>query len=303
MGIPILAGRDFEEKDFKSPVRTAAVNETFAKKYFKDGNALGYHFVLLDSMQIVGGDLKYSLTPSLTLDATFNTDFAQVEVDEQQINLDRFNLFFPEKRPFFLENAGLFSVGNPGEAEIFFSRRIGIGPDGGEIPILGGARVSGRIAGTSIGFLNMQTESAGGVTAANNFTVGRVQRELPNRSAVGVMFTNRQGTGDLAPANDYNRAVALDARVGYGRNGQRLDLTAKEFALLAALARRKGEILSKTTIAELVWDVNFDSDTNVVEVAIKRLRAKLDGPFQSTLLHTVRGMGYVLEVRDQDQGA
>jgi two-component system copper resistance phosphate regulon response regulator CusR len=71
--------------------------------------------------------------------------------------------------------------------------------------------------------------------------------------------------------------------------------------LLAALARRKGEILSKTTIAELVWDVNFDSDTNVVEVAIKRLRTKLDSPFQPTLLHTVRGMGYVLEVRDQDE--
>jgi two-component system copper resistance phosphate regulon response regulator CusR len=87
------------------------------------------------------------------------------------------------------------------------------------------------------------------------------------------------------------------------RNGQRLDLTAKEFALLAALARRKGEILSKTTIAELVWDVNFDSDTNVVEVAVKRLRGKLDGPFQPTLLHTVRGMGYVLEVREQGEGA
>jgi hypothetical protein len=73
----------------------------------------------------LGVDLKYSITPSLTLDATYNTDFAQVEVDEQQINLDRFSLFFPEKRPFFLENAGLFSVGETGEAEIFFSRRIG----------------------------------------------------------------------------------------------------------------------------------------------------------------------------------
>lgn len=81
------------------------------------------------------------------------------------------------------------------------------------------------------------------------------------------------------------------------RDGQRLELTAKEFALLAALARRKGEILSKTTIAELVWDVNFDSDTNVVEVAVKRLRAKLDTPFATNLLHTVRGMGYVLEAR------
>ena len=78
----------------------------------------------------VGLDAKYSVTPSLTLDATVNTDFAQVEVDEQQINLDRFNLFFPEKRPFFLENAGLFSVGTPGEVELFFSRRIGIADDG-----------------------------------------------------------------------------------------------------------------------------------------------------------------------------
>ena len=75
-----------------------------------------------DLLGDVGLDAKYSLTPSLTLDATLNTDFAQVEVDEQQVNLDRFNLFFPEKRPFFLENAGLFAVGSSGEAELFFSR-------------------------------------------------------------------------------------------------------------------------------------------------------------------------------------
>jgi two-component system copper resistance phosphate regulon response regulator CusR len=83
------------------------------------------------------------------------------------------------------------------------------------------------------------------------------------------------------------------------RGGVRIDLTAKEFALLAVLARRKGEILSKTAIAELVWDMNFDSNVNVVEVAIKRLRAKIDGPFHSRLLHTIRGMGYVLEQRDE----
>jgi two-component system copper resistance phosphate regulon response regulator CusR len=81
------------------------------------------------------------------------------------------------------------------------------------------------------------------------------------------------------------------------RAGVRLDLTAKEFSLLSVLARRQGEILSKTSIAEMVWDVNFDSDANVVEVAIKRLRAKLDGPFEQKLLHTIRGMGYVLESR------
>ena len=82
------------------------------------------------------------------------------------------------------------------------------------------------------------------------------------------------------------------------RDGTRLDLTAQEFQLLGVLARRSGEVLSKTTIAELVWDVNFDSNANVVETAIKRLRAKLDGPFTDKLLHTIRGMGYVLEARE-----
>jgi two-component system, OmpR family, copper resistance phosphate regulon response regulator CusR len=81
------------------------------------------------------------------------------------------------------------------------------------------------------------------------------------------------------------------------RAQQRLDLTAKEFNLLALLMRRRGQILSRTTLAEQVWDMNFDSDTNIVEVAVRRLRAKLDDPFPAKLLHTVRGMGYVLEER------
>ncbi|WP_068876813.1 MULTISPECIES: heavy metal response regulator transcription factor [unclassified Phenylobacterium] len=85
------------------------------------------------------------------------------------------------------------------------------------------------------------------------------------------------------------------------RAGRRLNLTAKEFALLAALARRRSQIVSKTAITELVWDINFDTNTNVVEVAIKRLRAKLDGPGQAKLLHTVRGMGYVLEDQDEER--
>lgn len=96
--------------------------------------------------------------------------------------------------------------------------------------------------------------------------------------------------------------VDLLARRAF-RGNARIDLTAKEFALLAVLARRQGEILSKTAIAELVWDMNFDSNTNVVEVAIKRLRDKIDVPFSATspkLLHTIRGMGYVMEVRDEE---
>ena len=82
------------------------------------------------------------------------------------------------------------------------------------------------------------------------------------------------------------------------RSGKRLDLTAKEFTLLTLLLRRRGEVLSRTVLAEQVWDMNFDSDTNVVEVAVRRLRCKLDDPFAMKLLHTVRGMGYVLEERD-----
>jgi len=81
------------------------------------------------------------------------------------------------------------------------------------------------------------------------------------------------------------------------RSGQRVDLSAKEFALLTLLAQRSGEVLSRTQIASLVWDIHFDSDTNVVEVAIRRLRAKIDDPFPQKLIHTVRGVGYVLERR------
>jgi len=90
--------------------------------------------------------------------------------------------------------------------------------------------------------------------------------------------------------------IDLLARKAF-RDGSRIDLTAKEFALLTVLVRHRGQILSKTAIAEMVWDVNFETNANVVEVAIKRLRAKIDAPFRSELLHTVRGMGYVLEER------
>jgi hypothetical protein len=165
-----------------------------------------------------GLDAKYSITPSLTLDATYNTDFAQVEVDEQQVNLDRFNLFFPEKRPFFLENAGLFSVGSPGEAEVFFTRRIGISNDGREIPIVGGARVSGQAGrGLNVGFLNMQTEDVDGLLPGQNFTVARLRQDLPNRSSVGFMAVNREDTGE--GNGNYNRSFAADARLGIGRSG------------------------------------------------------------------------------------
>ena len=171
-----------------------------------------------------GADLKYSVTPSLTLDGTFRTDFAQVEVDDEQINLDRFTLFFPEKRPFFLENAGLFSVGQSGAVDIFFSRRIGL-VEGEQIPIIGGGRLSGKIGtDTNVGFLNMQTAEVGARddtlgSASQNFTVGRVRQDLPNRSNLGAIFVNRQASGELAGNRDYNRTYAVDGRWGIGQGG------------------------------------------------------------------------------------
>jgi len=171
-----------------------------------------------------GIDAKIGVTPSLNLDLTYNTDFAQVEVDEQQINLDRFNLFFPEKRPFFLENAGLFSVGDPGNTELFFSRRIGIGETGNVIPILFGARFSGKVGSfNNLGLLNMQTERAGGSTPANNFTVIRYTRELPSRSSLGGIFVARHATGGVdggsAAPDDHNQAFGIDGKAGLGEYG------------------------------------------------------------------------------------
>lgn len=166
----------------------------------------------------IGGDIKYSITPSLTLDLTYNTDFAQVEVDDQQVNLDRFNLFFPEKRPFFLENAGQFSVGSPGEVDMFFSRRIGIGEAGSIVPILGGARLSGKLNRTNIGFLSMFTdETDREANDGNNFTVARVNHEFKGRSALGAAVVSRFGTG---MKNDYNHTVAVDGKLGIGQKAR-----------------------------------------------------------------------------------
>ncbi len=169
----------------------------------------------------VGFDLKYSITPSLTLDATYNTDFAQVEADEQQVNLDRFSLFFKEKRPFFLENAGQFSVGDSESVEMFFSRRIGIGSSGERLPIEGGVRLSGKIGdATNVGFLHMSSEAIAGIEPGNNFTVARINQELPNRSALGFMYVGRDGDGSLSvnPGDDENQTYAVDGRWGVGDN-------------------------------------------------------------------------------------
>lgn len=159
----------------------------------------------------VGGDMKLGVTPSLSLDLTWNTDFAQVEVDEQRINLTRFDLFFPEKRPFFLENAGLFNVGAGRSVDLFFSRRIGLSQGGLPVPIKGGGRLTGRSMGLNVGALHIQS---GGVDElgepANAYSVARVLRELPNRSQVGFFAADRRGDG----SDNQNQTFAVDGQWG-----------------------------------------------------------------------------------------
>ncbi len=124
-------------------------------------------------------DAKFGLTPSLTLDATYRTDFAQVEVDQQQVNLTRFNVFFPEKRDFFLENSGTFSFGGGGNGDNvlpFFSRRIGLAGST-PIPIVGGSRVSGQVDRYDVGVLAMRTEALG--TDAREQLPGRTAEAQP----------------------------------------------------------------------------------------------------------------------------
>ena len=117
---------------------------------------------------------------------------------------------------------------------------------------------------------------------------------------IQVLLRRTHGARDAAEPTQLRLGdLELDlVRRKASRCGQRLELTAKEFLLLTLFLRRKGEVLSRTEIAEQVWDMNFDSDTSVVEVAIRRLRTKIDVPFDTTLLHTIRGMGYVMEDRN-----
>ncbi len=163
----------------------------------------------------LGLDAKWGLSRSLNLDLTYNTDFAEVEVDQQQVNLTRFSLFFPEKREFFLENAGIFEFGLPNRDPFepvlmkpFFSRRIGLDA-GREVPIELGARLTGRIGGWNLGVLEVTTEETGfqdgSRVGASSFTVIRAKRNLGRRSGIGLLMTRRDDRG-----GDDNRVVGVD---------------------------------------------------------------------------------------------
>ena len=159
----------------------------------------------------IGGDIKYAVTPNLTADVTINTDFAQVEIDEQQTNLTRFSLFFPEKREFFLEGRGIFDFARGGSGafatnasdtpSLFYSRRIGLN-GGSVIPITAGGRLTGKLGPYSIGLMNIGTDrDAASGSRATNFSVLRIKRDVLRRSAIGVMATNRSVSASGAGSN------------------------------------------------------------------------------------------------------
>ena len=221
-----LSGLDLEPRhDLKiTPYVLGSVN----KDYTVAANQVTSRVNPFDGDRNVGVDVKWGVRPNLTADFTVNTDFAQVEADDEQVNLTRFDLFFPEKRPFFLENASVFQFGAPQQVDLFFSRRIGLsatGASGLPIDIICGGRLSGKVGSYNIGALDLQTDSAtdpqtgGLITEANNFSVLRVQHEV-GRSMVGAIFINRQGTGQYAAPDDYNRAYGVDANLQVSRNGK-----------------------------------------------------------------------------------
>jgi hypothetical protein len=165
----------------------------------------------------LGGDAKIGITANLTADLTYNTDFAQVEIDEQQVNLTRFSLFFPEKREFFLEGRGIFDFNQNAAAAptLFYTRRIGL--DGNRvIPIDAGGRLTGKVGKYAIGLLNIETGPApqSGVPRTN-FSVVRVKRDVLRRSTIGAVFTNRSRSS-AAPGS--NQAYGVDAAFAFFEN-------------------------------------------------------------------------------------
>ena len=205
----------------------------------------------------VGLDVKYGVTSGLTWDFTVNTDFSQVEADEQQVNLTRFSLFFPEKRDFFLENSGIFQFGQgrgvvfggggltsgrQTDAILFFSRRIGLSENGQSTPIAGGTRLTGRVGAYSVGILNIQQRSKG-TSLASNFTALRLRRNVLANSDIGVIVLNKEAGGP-----GYNRVVGTDANFRFFEN---LDLNvavARTFSPTAVIPSRGSESMGNAGI-------------------------------------------------------
>jgi hypothetical protein len=188
-----------------------------------------------DFRRDVGLDAKVAVTSTLMADFTVNTDFAQVEADQEQVNLTRFPLFFPEKREFFLENAGLFHVGEltrfeePPATLLFFSRRIGLYDDEYEVPILAGARLTGKIGATDIGVFDIVTRETqideDIFVPQTNFAAARVKRDILSRSSVGALVLSKSPADEGAS----NQVVAADATIAPNQNTRFHGFASKSF--------------------------------------------------------------------------
>jgi hypothetical protein len=220
----VKSRRRIEFVPFVSP--TAARDYVAGSKYDTDAK--------------IGGDFKIGVTNDLIADFTYHTDFAQVEADQEVVNLTRFSLFFPEKRQFFTETAGIFDFGksvtglggdaaanDPGLLNLFYSRRIGL-VDGQQVPIIGGGRLTGRSGPYAIGLMNITTEEE---TLANreldnaNFTVIRLKRNVLKSSSIGTLFVNSQDG-----ISEYNRAIGIDGGFVLGQHVTMTTVLAKTFA-------------------------------------------------------------------------
>jgi hypothetical protein len=213
-------------------------------------------------------DLKLPLTPGLTLDLTLNTDFAQTEVDDQVINFDRVPVFFPEKREFFLEGAGIFEFGvwlgegNRPQIKLYHSRRIGLSEQGEEIPMMGGVKVTGKVGEKfTLGFLEAQTDDFSG-KAGDNFSVFRLKRDIFSRSFLGMFATNRQAEG-----GDFNRVIGLDQNLILLEHLEVVGMLGRSFTdgvtdhqMMGALSARWVDDLLDVGLTYWHLDENFETD-------------------------------------------
>jgi len=187
----------------------------------------------------IGFDTKYLITSNLTLDVTLNTDFAQVEADQERVNLTRFELFFPEKREFFLEAANIFRFGERSfmtlypASVMFFSRRIGLSDDNELVPLMGGLRMTGKAGSYNIGLLNILANRTSYFNEDDqfvkiprtNFSTVRITKDILHNSALGMIATNKQSLNDPY----YNRSVGFDANIFLRQNTQMSAFIAKTF--------------------------------------------------------------------------
>ena len=276
-----------------------------------------------DGVFDIGLDLKYGITSNLTTDVTFNTDFAQVEADQEQVNLTRFSLFFPEKRPFFLEGAGLFDFGiprtsfrRPPPLLLFYSRRIGLA-EGHAVPIIGGGKITGKAGPYGIGIINVladQFHTDPSVTdeddivdvSKTNYSVLRLKRDISKGSSVGIIGINKQG------ADAYNRAGGLDFTYrptesfdirGLWARTFEADVSGQNNALYLGSVWRNRDLRLEGSYTDI--DENFNPDAGFIQrQGIRRINGQMRysprlGKFRIRQIYTGPEFDFILNQDNQ----